>query len=195
MDFFGFIRTMPRGNMRKVCQSMSARVPLLATLFRPHSFSGSQRQIQIQIQNTKWKGKLLGHISSFSSTSQRQRQTNTYIPKLSSGHTLAPSPLLHKHKDKTHKTHKTYKAQKGKGYCAGHSGSLSLQAVVNLFVPKKCSFKAPLEIFIIDKMEHHKSCWHISKGGRANFWLYGKVASSAPCYVACTQRQRKGQEK
>ena len=55
--FFGFIRTMPRGNMRKVCQSMSARVPLLATLFRPHSFSGSQRKIQIQ--NTKWKEKLL----------------------------------------------------------------------------------------------------------------------------------------
>ena len=110
-----------------------------------------------------------GHISSFSSISQRQRQANTYIPKLSSGHTLAPSPLLHKHKDKTHKTHETHKAQKGKGYCAGHSGSLSVQAVVNLFVPKKCSFKAPLEIFIIDKMEHHKSCWHISKGGRANF--------------------------
>ena len=133
-----------------------------------------------------------GHISSFSSISQRQRQANTYIPKLSSGHTLAPSPLLHKHKDKTHKTHK---AQKGKGYCAGHSGSLSLQAVVNPFFGKKCSFKAPLEIFIIDKMEHHKSCWHISKGGRANCWLYCKVASSAPCYVEHTQRQRRRPKK
>ena len=85
-----------------------------------------------------------GHISSFSSISQRQRQANTYIPKLSSGHTLAPSPLLHKHKDKTHKTHKTYKAQKGKGYCAGHSGSLSLQAVVNSLFWEEMQFQGSI---------------------------------------------------